>query len=318
MTIGKTLGPALLAVALAGCAAVDRGLDDYDRAAAIPVGEARSAADTTDAIDPALWVTRDDDTTIYLFGTFHLLPEDYEWRTPTIDSAIAASDTLVVETIIDRDEPEALGLLMARMGMAQDLPPIVQRVAPAKRPLLRQKIARSGLPESAFDLMESWAAGLTLFGLTATQLGLTAEAGVETDLRAAFALQGKAIEQLETNEQQLTYFDTLSLEAQRDFLESVIVSDEQTKAAFGAMLAAWTRGDTDAIAATFNEGMPMGTEIRSAILTRRNRDWADWIAARLDTPGTVFVAVGAGHLAGGDSLLLMLEAAGHPVTRLDE
>ena len=42
------------------------------------------------------------------------------------------------------------------------------------------------------------------------------------------------------------------------------------------------------------------------MFTERNARWADWIAARMQTPGTVFVAVGAGHLAGKDSLLVRL------------
>ncbi|WP_265563375.1 TraB/GumN family protein [Sphingomicrobium arenosum] len=316
--MAKTIWMGLGLAFLAGCAPVDRGLDDYDRAAAISIDEPRSAAERAGVVDPAIWLVRDEDTSIYILGTFHLLPEEYEWRTDTINAAIVDSDTLVLETIIDQDNPTELGLLMARMGMAQGLPPIEQRVAPAKRALLMQKIAKSGQPVAAFNLMENWVAGLTLFAQTAAELGLTAEAGVESDLRAAFTAAGKPLDQLETNEEQLSYFDNLSPETQREFLESTIVSAEDTKAAFGAMLESWTQGNVEGIAMTFNEGMPIGSEIRSAILTRRNRNWANWIDARMDQPGTLMVAVGAGHLAGDDSLILMLEAAGHRVTRLDD
>jgi uncharacterized protein YbaP (TraB family) len=46
------------------------------------------------------------------------------------------------------------------------------------------------------------------------------------------------------------------------------------------------------------------------MFSERNARWADWIAARLQTPGTVFVAVGAGHLAGKDSVLVRLAEKG--------
>ena len=46
------------------------------------------------------------------------------------------------------------------------------------------------------------------------------------------------------------------------------------------------------------------------MFTERNARWADWIAARMQTPGTVFVAVGAGHLAGQDSVLVRLAERG--------
>jgi len=53
------------------------------------------------------------------------------------------------------------------------------------------------------------------------------------------------------------------------------------------------------------------------MFTERNERWADWIRARMRTPGTVFVAVGAGHLAGQDSLLVRLAERGLPSHRVN-
>ena len=44
---------------------------------------------------PALWKLADKDTTIYLFGTIHLLPKNYSWRTPAFEQAINGSQALV-------------------------------------------------------------------------------------------------------------------------------------------------------------------------------------------------------------------------------
>jgi uncharacterized protein YbaP (TraB family) len=57
-------------------------------------------------------------------------------------------------------------------------------------------------------------------------------------------------------------------------------------------------------------------ELRDTLLRQRNQRWAAWIQRRLQRPGTVFVAVGAGHLAGGDSVPAMLAEAGLKVERL--
>jgi uncharacterized protein YbaP (TraB family) len=46
------------------------------------------------------------------------------------------------------------------------------------------------------------------------------------------------------------------------------------------------------------------------LITDRNVAWAKWVKARLDKPGTVFVAVGAGHLAGTGSVQDQLATAG--------
>ena len=68
---------------------------------------AASAASTAPAARPALWKVSDPDTTIYLFGTIHLLPRDYRWQTPKFASAVAKADELVVETIVDLERPQA-------------------------------------------------------------------------------------------------------------------------------------------------------------------------------------------------------------------
>src|SRR4249919_3394238 len=47
------------------------------------------------AASPAMWRVADEDTTIYLFGTIHLLPKGTQWRSPAFDKAAAGSDSLV-------------------------------------------------------------------------------------------------------------------------------------------------------------------------------------------------------------------------------
>ena len=76
------------------------------------------------------------------------------------------------------------------------------------------------------------------------------------------------------------------------------------------LLSAWTTGDTGAFST-----MLAGFEAKSPVAYRmliadRNARWGQWIANRLDQPGTVFVAVGTGHLAGKDSVQQWLAARG--------
>ena len=52
------------------------------------------------------------------------------------------------------------------------------------------------------------------------------------------------------------------------------------------------------------------------LLTSRNANWAGWIENRLEQPGTVFIAVGAGHLAGAGSVQEQLEDRGLEVRRI--
>src|SRR3546814_12767679 len=65
-------------------------------------------AEAVEAAKPAMWKLADADTTIYQFGTIHLLPKGLEWRTPAIEKAVADSDAPVLET--------QLGTALSRPG----------------------------------------------------------------------------------------------------------------------------------------------------------------------------------------------------------
>lgn len=264
---------------------------------------------------PALWKLADSDTQIWLFGTIHLLPEGQGWRTPAFDSALAGSDELVLE-VADVDDMMASAQAMQKLGMSAGLPPIAERVPEDKRPALRAMIAESGYPEAVYDRLETWAAAMPLLGVSFKRLGLSPELGVERQIGAPFRAAGKKVVGLETIEQQFGFFDTLSEGAQRALLLAVIEDTKETRAQFRAMLDAWASGDLAGIARTFDDETMMSPELREALMRKRNERWAEWVARRLETPGTVFVAVGAGHLAGGQSVQAMLKAKGLKAKRV--
>lgn len=265
---------------------------------------------------PALWAVSDADTTIYLFGTIHLLPPNYQWQTPKFRDAIARSDQLVVETVIDLERPQAFQAVLMKLGYTQGLPPIAKRVPPAKLPLLRTAIAASGIPESSFNLMETWFAAFQLLGVQFRAMGLEGQAGPEQALKLVFTAAKKPIGELETNAEQLGYFDTLSEKAQRDLLEGAIDEPGNTAKEFRGMLSAWVRGDVPRIALTFNRDLSASPEIANALIARRNANWSRWVERRMAQPGSIMIAVGAGHLAGRGSVVDLLQRDGYKVRRV--
>ena len=282
---------------------------------AVAVAGASTAADAK-AAKPAMWQVYDSDTSIYLFGTVHLLPPGTQWRTAKFDQAAKEAGTLVVETIIDETNPRVFAAELARISIRPGLPPIVSRVPPEKQAALRAVIAKSGIPEAALNNMETWAAAFALLQLQFKELGVSGSDGVELALRKTFNQAGKPVEQLETNAQQLGFFDTLPEAAQRDLLEGAIETPAAAKQQFNSMLAAWMSGDVNAIARTFNAELAKSPDLREALLRRRNANWSYWLASRMQRPGTVLVAVGAGHLAGDDSVVEMLKKRGYRVKRV--
>jgi uncharacterized protein YbaP (TraB family) len=264
-------------------------------------------ASVTRIARPALWRLRDRDTTIYLFGTIHALPEGLHWHGRTLDRAFDSAGEVVMEVA-----PAELGAGAARamrqLGLDPDAPPILERVPADRRAALAALIQRSGLPASLFDRMKTWAAAITLTAINFQHMGLAGERGIETNL--ASAAGDRPTTGLETAEQQLGYLDSLSEESQRALLVSTTDDEAAGRAEFERMLDAWSRGDVAGIAASFNTDETMTPELRRVLLTGRNARWTDWIERRLARPGTVFIAVGAGHLAGEGSVIADLAARG--------
>lgn len=298
--MNRFLSAALVALALAACGGTEA------KAPARPVAPAK----------PAMWKVVDPDTTIYLFGTIHLLPKGLQWTTPAMAKAMAASQMLYLEVALDKD-PAKLGAVMAKLNNTTGLPPLLDRVPPAKRALLKKVVEESKIPMAYLDGQETWAAALALSSASMAKLNLSYENGAETQLSQVFAKARKPVNGLETAEQQLGYFDTLPEAAQRTFLASILDDDDaKARQEFGKMVAAWKAGDVRRIALTFDDEMKLSPVLADVLLRKRNANWAAWIGERMKQPGTVFVAVGAGHLAGKGSVEELVAKRGFKVTRV--
>ena len=276
-----------------------------------------SAAKAPAAAHPALWKLSDSDTTIYLFGTIHLLPNQYQWRTAKFNHAVESSQQLIVETIVDPDHPQQFASAFAQLAISPTpLPPILDRVSPGKRAALEAALAKIHATPAQLDHVKTWAVGFQLLGLQFAQLGLQGQEGPEIILRKQFAAEHKSVDELETIREQLGFFDGLSENAQRDFLEGVLDSPQAMAKEFGAMLSSWSRGDVPMIATVFNADLSGSPELANAMVARRNANWSKWIEQRMAQPGTIMVAVGAGHLAGNGSVIEMLQKDGYRVRRV--
>ncbi|WP_447727990.1 TraB/GumN family protein [Sphingomonas koreensis] len=261
---------------------------------------APAAVVTTDA-DPALWVVKDKDTTIYLFGTIHVLKPGLSWFDEAVKKAFDSSGELVTEIGVLPGPAEAQPLII-KYGYNPTGPTLTERLPADKRAAFVKAVADLGLPQAAVDRVDPWVAGLQLTLLSIGKLGYDPQSGVEQALQNAAKASGKPISGLETMEEQFSFFDSLSEEAQVKFLVETVDKLGEAGPMLDKMVTAWAQGDAVGFAAIINEGFAVSPETAKKLLTDRNARWAAWIDTRLDKPGTVFVAVGAGHLAGQGSV----------------
>jgi uncharacterized protein YbaP (TraB family) len=238
---------------------------------------------------PALWVVADGDTKIYLFGTFHALDGQSDWFNDEVATAFDTSDQLILETIIPGLQNKA-----AKPKPVNAIGPI----AP---------VAGSASFLSSTRLVMS----------ASKSNGMSTAHGADVILRDAAEAAGKAIDGLETFEFQIGMFSKLPPAPKSASGAQKAATMEALAAVLADLQAAWNRGDAERFAPMLEQMRAKSPDMYKMMFVDRNARWADWIARRLEQPGTVFVAVGAGHLAGRDSVQAKLTALGFGTARLN-
>lgn len=258
-----------------------------------------TAAAPAMAKGPAMWKVADEDTTIYLFGTVHILPQGIEWYDTTIATALEGSDMIVTEIPMDPASEAAMGQLAQTKGVLPTGTTLRSLLSPEQKATYETAVTKLGAPTEAFDQYKPWLAGLTFSLIPLMQQGYTPGAGVEKVLLSKVGDKPQGA--LETAEFQLGIFDGMDQAAQVTFLMEAIEGMDEAAPMLNRMVSEWAQGNPDKLAEVMNEGMD-DPAVADALLYSRNRNWAEWIDARLDQPGSVFIAVGAGHLAGAKSV----------------
>lgn len=263
---------------------------------------------------PALWKVADEDTTIYLFGTVHALKPDVQWYDAEIDAALQSADTVVTEIKMDPESEAAMQQMALQRGMFTDGTTLRSVLDEEQTAKYEAALAGMGIPAATFDPFEPWMAGLTLTMLPLLQKGYDPNSGVDKIILGKSGDTAK--DALETVEFQLGIFDGMPMDQQVEFMISAAEGAGEAEAMLDKMVAEWVEGDAEGLAAVMNEGME-GEGFAEVLLYNRNANWAEWIESRLETtPGTVFIAVGAGHLAGERSVQDYLAERGIETTRV--
>lgn len=267
-------------------------------------------------VRPALFVARDADSAIYLFGTVHIRRPGSDWGGPAAQAALAEADEFWTEMDISDASQRDVQALIISQGMAAPDRPLSSYLNKAEREELATAIARfNGSPEM-FERMRPWLAGMMLSVLPMMQQGYEADAGVD---RAVTAAAGDARPRtFETAADQIGFFANLSDEAQREFLLDGIRGANEDASEMDAMSGAWERGDLGTLERMalddFERDYP---ELFEVLFTRRNRAWVETLTHELDGDGVDFVAVGAAHLLGDGGIVELLRARGVSVERVE-
>ncbi|AOW25182.1 polysaccharide biosynthesis protein GumN [Sphingomonas melonis TY] len=276
---------------------------------------AQAPARAANDADPALWVVKGKQTTIYLFGTIHVLKPGLTWFDEAVKSAFDKADEVKLEIVMP-DPATMQGLVQATGVAPAGTPPLTQRLPADKRAAFTKAVTDLGLPANALDRFKPWLAATQLSVAPLSKLGYDSANGPEEVITEAAKQAHKPLSGLETPQQQLGFFGSLSEKAQLQFLESTVDELPTLDKQMASMVDEWARGDPEALAREMNDELKSSPEVAKVLLVDRNRNWAQWIKQRMTKPGTVFIAVGAGHLAGPDSVQAQLAKLGLKAERV--
>ena len=277
--------------------------------AALSSGTAIAAAPAKPDADPAMWVVKDADTTIYLFGTFHGLDGKWEWSNDEVKTAFDASDEVVLEAILPEDQMTMQPLII-KYAVDATGRTLTSKLPEATKAKYEKAMAAIGIAPQNFEPLEPWFVTIAITAAAGEKLGLKPEFGADKIITQAAKAGGKKLGELEGAEWQLSLFDKMPEDKQIVQLEQTLDAVDEMGPQLTQMLANWSKGDVEALATMMNASVTETPELYKMIFSDRNATWADWIGKRMDQPGTVFMAVGAGHLAGKDSVQDLLARKG--------
>lgn len=261
--------------------------------------------------NPAIWLLQDEDTKIYMFGTVHMLPPGFKWRSPALDAVAKEADELVVETY-DAPGEEQFDEQLFDAFMLPKAQPILARVPKEHRAALKRQIAATDFPIEGFGMMRTWAAAVML-GIMQDLKGWGVDSpddapGVEDALEAEFRTAGKPILSIEKAEDALAHLNKLTEAEQVELLVEAANPKPEPETEDGAENHHWARGNLEKLDAWMWKDFPK--PLYGGLVVKRNAAWTEWLAERMKKPGTMLLAVGAGHLTGPDSVQKMLQAKG--------
>jgi uncharacterized protein YbaP (TraB family) len=268
---------------------------------------------------PAMWRVSDGNSHIYLFGTCHMLPKGVTWSTPAYKAAMA--DSAVTAFEVDTKSTYAkstISALVYERGVNASYESLSDIVGVDRFAKLKTFGERYGVSASSLQRMQPWLATTGLANAALRKEGFEHGMGVEQIVLADAKAQDDMVAFMESAETQikaLAAFDGADMLATVDATIAQLASVKET---MEPMLAAWLKGDIATLdkltSADMRKLAPAGY---SALVVDRNRNWtetiAHWLANKNDN---YFIAVGAAHFAGPDSVVLMLQKKGLKVERI--
>ncbi|WP_296596843.1 TraB/GumN family protein [Phenylobacterium sp.] len=263
---------------------------------------------------PPVWVVRDADSEMVLFGSIHVLPPGLAWSPPTLDAALKQADDLWFELPPGPVAEQEIARLAATTGVLPPGKSLFALLTPKDAELLLRAAEELGVDKATLDRLEPWLAEVAIAAASYRAAGADTDNGVEKSVEGATPSRVKRAA-FETPAEQLGLFDNSPLDEQIASLNQTVRELAEDPDAYGKLVRAWMAGDTRVLDDEALEPMRKASPaLFKRLVTDRNARWIGRLETRLKGKGRTVVVVGVGHLIGEGGLPSRLRALGYSVT----
>jgi uncharacterized protein YbaP (TraB family) len=266
------------------------------------------------AAEPPVWVVKDKDSEVVLFGSVHILPPGMNWTPPALDRALKAADDIWFELPIDAQSEADTAALATQIGV---LPPdgsLFRLLSPEDAALMARVAAAYDVSPALLDRLQPWLAEIALAGGAYRKVGADANSGVEKII-AAMATPNAKREAFETPAEQIALLSGGTMEEQVASLRETMHELEDKPDEYQILVKAWVDGNVEALEhEALDPIRKTSPNLFRHLVTERNARWTEVLDARLKGHGRTVVVVGIGHLIGPDGVPARLRALGYSVT----
>ena len=266
------------------------------------------------AAEPPVWVVKDKNSEIVLFGSIHVLPPGLSWTPPVLARALKAADDVWFELPIDPQTEADTAALATKAGV---LPPdgsLFKLLSPEDSALMSKVAAAFDVSPMLLDRLQPWLAEIALAGGAYRRVGADANDGVEKTIAAMATPQARR-EAFETPAEQISLLSSGSMTEQIASLHETLKEMDEKPDEYQTLITAWVDGDMktldDEAIKPLRDASP---ELFRRLVLDRNARWTRILDARMKGHGRTVVVVGVGHLIGPDGVPARLRALGYSVT----
>ena len=271
-------------------------------------------------VTPPIWEVRSGGNVVYLLGSIHLGRSDMYPVGAVVETAYKASKVVALEA--DPTDQQAIAAAIA--DTFYQPPESLQTNLP--RPLLSRLSAvleHQGIPLEQIQPMKPFMVAMTLASIEYAKAGFDPSLGVDMHFAQRAKQDGKAVVELESFGSQIALMNGMSDRLQENLLEVTLDSIEngEIPSLVDAMIKAWKSGDGKKLQSAVSveeRKLPavLAQEFHRKFMRDRNFAMARKIESMLEGADVHFIAIGAAHLLGQDSVLQILSEKGYRVRPL--